>query len=300
MRKPISGEWEEYKDKVINKIAFNFMNNIFKNYFYNYIDEKECQERFIEELGYYFNPQKGDYRVKKFNKEEKKIIFEEITKFMNYLKEKYEIDFSISDHISLFDNPKERQISLLKELNTYDAKIENDYNLKTIAKKFMRDYDTLRDDYNALCEGIKFLGVEFKISDNELANSRHPILLNLSFEELLAVYKLLENHKNESVLLDTFINKMSTQLSMYARSKLRENGITLNYEYENKSSYEIVNESNSIIDKILWYSKRRFKVKIHTKDKEYIGVKILEMEEDKIVLDNKEKVFIKDIVIIQL
>jgi hypothetical protein len=162
--------------------------------------------------------------------------------FVAYLSKKWKVELVLDEAFKLeVINKYERQVDLLKTLNSGMTKSE-------LQKHYSISKKPLEKDIDELVMGTRILGQKVKIRDLKrerkaitYQSSLHPVFLPLNLTEayhLTVGLKLLSMGK-ESMLsrtLDEMANKVYCQLSEYARDKMdrkaAEAGVTFPYEEE--------------------------------------------------------------------
>lgn len=231
---------------------------------------------------------------------EKEEVYKEISDFFKYINSRHNTGFFIEDHLfSIALDKVERRLNIIKQnhgRNHLQSSIELQQNVCSNINE-----RTVRRDTSGVIEGFTFMGVHFNMTDSDcLENTRHPIVLNLSFDELYFMYKFYQEHlTKDDTILKGIINKFSSQLSEYAKQELENKGMTLEYCFDNfEANKELERDNISLRDKIYLFHKRRIPCVIKTKFNETF-------EADKIdiqgydVITNKTIVKIEDIISIK-
>lgn len=156
--------------------------------------------------------------------------------FYNYLEqeENTKIESNLFN-MRLYNYPFERQIEIAKYLHEPHTNEE-------IISKFSINERTLRQDLEALRNGIEVLGTTIQIEESKKGRRKsykctmHPVFLPLNLTEVYALTtympRVLSSSKKDSKVIDSIVRRIEDQLSDYAIDIIKGSEYRENHERE--------------------------------------------------------------------
>lgn len=234
-------------------------------------------------------------RSSKTKKEKKRDL---ILMFYAFLKEKkgMEIESDLESKI-IIDDSLERKVAVIQYMQ------ENPIDIEKISDLFMISTKSMSRILNELEEGVDILGTKVKIKmDREGWNrysviSHHPIFLNLTMSEVVALTVGLVGAANNNELYAPLFRKIAmdvyANLTDYGKGCIARMPVSQDFFSEEIHAYE-EQISSSLIT--MMKKECRGTIQIHSDGKDYVftSCKVMSYDDHTITLktrDGKEKVF---------